>query len=150
MPRKYRPGKGRRAVGWELETLHPLYDLLTLQSGCFRSESNNPKVRIRSIADAREAWEANREAFMLMCTCYRDKPSCAQHDTAYLPGSRPWAYWKFDLGRDVPANQEAELRRLGLIAPEEEKALQARRLLREEGSRADVRAFPGPAGENEE
>lgn len=119
--------KLRRAVenrGWGLETLDPLLDVLTLQAGHIRDTHPGPKVRIRTMEDARAAWEANRDIFLRMCQCHIEKPCCRDHALRYEPGTRPWAFWVFDLGLPGrPADELAELKRRGLLDAEERRAL---------------------------
>ena len=56
------------------------------------------------------AWEAYGEELM-------------QHNRAgrSLPGHRPWAYWKFELGEDPPDGDDAAIRlaELGLLRDDE-------------------------------
>jgi hypothetical protein len=120
-----RTGKGNG--DWALENLHPLYDLLTLESGNIRTGSRNPAVRIRSIEDAAAAWEANREHFMRLCVCDGERARCAGVRLCYRAGSRPWAWWRFDAGyAEIPEDQAAELERLGYLSKQEKEVLDGR------------------------
>lgn len=117
---------GRRNQNWSLEHLHPFYDALTLESGRFFPSWQG--ARIQNMDDAREAWMANRDRFLKMCTCYRDKPRCRGHEFKHNPGERPWAYWTCELNyAQPPDDQLAELARLGLLSKEERAAIEAGR-----------------------
>lgn len=83
---------GRGSSEWGIEHLHPLYDVLTIESGNIRSGSRNPAVRIRSMEDAASAWEANREHFMRLCVCDGNAALCAGVRLCYRAGTRPWAW----------------------------------------------------------
>ena len=43
-----------------------------------------------------------------------------------LPGTRPWAYWKFELGEDPPDNEPVRLAELGLLRDDEVAAIAER------------------------
>jgi hypothetical protein len=120
-------GYNPKIVSLQIENLHQLYDVLALQSGNIRKSSPNPKVRIRSIEDAHEAWELNRDLFMRMCTCYEVKTCCEDHALKNNPGTRPWAFWIFDQGREeVPFDESGELDRLGMLSETEKKLIKPR------------------------
>jgi hypothetical protein len=42
------------------------------------------------------------------------------------PGTRPWAYWKFELGEDLPDNEPVRLAELGLLRVDEIAAIAER------------------------
>jgi hypothetical protein len=120
-------GYNPKIVSLQIENLHPIYDMLALQSGNLRVNSPNPKVRIRNINDARDAWEINRDYFMQMCTCHEVKYRCVDHSLKYKPGTRPWAFWIFDQGREeVPFDESGELDRLGMLSATEKKLIKPR------------------------
>jgi hypothetical protein len=93
-----------------------------------------PTEAFSSAADIERAWRAHRAALM------------AAFD---LPGQRPWAFWRVEIGLD-PAperwwEQAAELERLGLLSPAEEIRLERERpeLAEDQGSlNATVLANP--------
>jgi hypothetical protein len=42
------------------------------------------------------------------------------------PGTRPWAYWKFEVGEDLPDNEPVRLAELGLLRDDEVAAISER------------------------
>ena len=117
--------QSRTLNDWALPNLHPLYDPLILQTGCIKPDHR--RAKIRSLADAKMAWSANKHLFMKMCGCRTCAARCEDHALSHEAGHRPWAHWVFDLGySDMPQDQETELRRLGLITPAEQHAIDVR------------------------
>jgi hypothetical protein len=66
----------------------------------------------------RDAWLACRADVLELMSA---KPSTG----SYLPGTRPWGFWKFDQGGDVPSFQYRELEELGLIDEAERREVVA-------------------------
>jgi hypothetical protein len=63
------------------------------------------------------AWAAYGEEMMRNCNAGRG-----------LPGTRPWAYWRFELGEDPPDGDDAAIRlaELGLLRDDEIAAIAER------------------------
>lgn len=114
----------RQDASWRIETLCPVLDTLTLHSGLRHDPAPPARVRIRTLEDARAAWQANRALFMRLCECHRVRGRCDEHALRHQAGVRPWAFWVFDQGMDgFPADQVAELERLGLLTDDERELL---------------------------
>ncbi len=96
--------------------------------------------KLRTLDDCREAWEQNRERFMVMCTGKTEScRDCGVHPWCYEPGERPWGWWRFEAKRNRPYAQisqsdpEAQfpiLKKLGVISEQEEKLFLQRREVR--------------------
>jgi hypothetical protein len=131
MPRKMRPSKGRLEAGFPLQSLS-ISDVLSIKCGLPHPNRLMPNDRIRDLDDLGEAWQQNRDVFLQICTCGVGRRCGDGHFyRTRHPGTRPWAYWYFDLDRDpgdIPlsddAAQRAELERLGLIGDEERRELE--------------------------
>ena len=96
MPRKRRLAKRRKLI--ELTTQH-FYQLRTGNDFFDDAFGRNPNLRLM-----REAWEKHRENILTQWI-------------AANPGTRPWAWWKFDAPEPRPEGEgEADyLGRLGLL-----------------------------------
>ena len=80
----------------------------------------------RSDADALAAWQAHRKEILSACR----SESGAR---TYSPGTRPWAWWKFDQNEDPPMCQGGLLDDMGELGAEEREV--AIKLARKEWDR---------------
>jgi hypothetical protein len=146
MPRKFRPGKGRRNSGFEFDELS-LKDLLRLDM------SEMPQLPIsegdgdclKTLEDFEQAWEINRNYFMAAGFQAHDEPVPYDDYFRFEPCKRPWPYWIFDMQYPaVPENQVGELRKLRELLPGEFEC--AQRLAREFPNKfnpAELRSLTG-------
>jgi len=67
-------------------------------------------------------WEAAEEAWPVL------RPEIMLEHLKLFPGRRPWAFWKFEMGRDPPPNEDQPriLHRLGLLSKPEKAKLSNR------------------------
>lgn len=113
MPSRKIPAKSRRT--WRLSDLSP-GDVLCLVLGWPPPEGC--LTDFRSIEDVRAAWEDLRAHFLMMQSWNGDQGEDLL--SAHRPGQRPWAWWVFDRGREMPRDQARVLRKLGLLTAAEE------------------------------
>ena len=154
MPRKRRRAKVRRLGFKDL----PFVDLMHLRWAWIPPREGS-LGKIRTLEDCREAWEQNREQFMVMCTCKdRNLRDCGAHSWGYEPGERPWGWWKFEAGRNRPYAQisqsdaEAQfpiLKKMGVISEQEEK-LFVQRLEAERRGQEEREAYLDSLGKESE
>jgi hypothetical protein len=120
MPRKFRPGKGRRAgFSYAELSIRDLLRLSQIKQPDFPVKASGPD-RLRTFEDFREAWETN--AVYFLDGGFQD-PDVAKPYDDYMrfdPGTRPWPFWIFDRGYPtIPSNQLAELQHLRELLPGE-------------------------------
>lgn len=118
MPSRHIPGKQRRA--WRMSDLSAS-DVLSLACGWPPPASDSVVTAFTCLEDVREAWEALRERFLVMQTW--DAGPEVDLLAAHRPGQRPWAWWVFDSGREMPRDQPRVLRRLGLLNAAEQEEM---------------------------
>jgi hypothetical protein len=120
MPRKLRPGKMRRRVGFPWAALS-LRDMLRLSGETapelpITEDYLGQKDLLVTRADFAQAYRDNR---LVLLTPRTRRNELGGH----FPGRRPWGFWEVERGMDPPVEQLLELDRLGLVGRKERAEL---------------------------
>jgi hypothetical protein len=133
MPRKFRPGKGKR-FNFDFHELSIRDTLIFIgdRPPAFPIDAGSGD-RIVTREDCASAWEACRSYYLDGGFQAHDRPSPGDWYMRHPPGRRDWPYWIFDRQYlTVPSNQISELQRLRELLPVEFEA--AQRLARDHPS----------------